>query len=164
MASGLKAKYDPPESVRELVKFLVAWPMTAAAIRPKIINPATGKPLSMPTFRKTFAVELETSVAMCGVAVRQNLHSIATLGKGPAAVSAAKVWLEFVERIPKATKSEISGPNEAPLAIQVDDVTNLSDDERAQRVAKLIAIAAQRKRDDSEDEDAEDGSDGEAAE
>ena len=157
MASGLKAKYTPTQEERERVKKMAAFRLKVDEMRQLVLNPATGKPLSDKTFEREFNRELSNGRAAISFDVKQNLARIASTGSSPAAVAAIKLWLTLIEGH-RNPNNEVTGANGGP--IQIEDVTKLSDDERAARVAAIIAGAAIRARKAAADDEAED--DGEA--
>lgn len=156
MASGLKAKYIATPDERERVEKLAAFGLTVDQSRQLVLNPSTGKPLSDKIFEREFRRELLIGRDAMGEKIRNNLARIASTGSSPQAVSAIKLYLTLIEGR-RNPDNEISGPGGGP--VQIEDVTKLSDDERAARVAAIIAGAAVRARRAIEDEEGHDGED-----
>lgn len=153
MATGIKTKYVPSQAERVRVEKLTAFGLTVQQARQLLINPATEKPLSDTTFERVFKRELNIGRDAMTEKIRGNLARIASTGSSSAAVSAIKLWLTLIEGR-RNPDTELTGPNGGP--IQVEDVTKLTADERAAKIAGILAAAALRARNASADADLDD--------
>lgn len=156
MAAGTKAKFEPTQAERDRVQKLTAFGMTVEQARQLVINNATGKPVSDKTFERVFRRELLIGRDATSEKIRGNLARIASSGSSPAAVSAIKLWLTLIEGR-RNPDNEITGANGGP--VQFEDVSKLSDDEKAAKIAAIIAGAALRMRKEIDVEDADTGGD-----
>lgn len=94
MARTGRPTFDPTEAQRETVRALLVCGVPHEQARLCIENSQTGKPLSLPTFRKAFAREIATGFADQLAAVAGNLYRIATAQNHSAStVQACIFWL-----------------------------------------------------------------------
>ena len=87
-------RFDPTPEQRHQVELLAAYGLTHREVREFILNPTTGKPVSLRTLQRCFSSELRTGAVRAEVAVAANLFRIATRRRGRAAVRAAIFWLK----------------------------------------------------------------------
>ena len=85
--------FEPSLENRHQVELLAAYGFTHREIREFIINPVTGRPISLRVLQDRFRQELAWGAVKAKAKVASNLYRIA-LGKGCAAVSACKFWLK----------------------------------------------------------------------
>lgn len=87
-----KPEFVPTKDQRTIVTMGVSSKMTERQLCSHIINPATGKAISVTTLRKAFKEELEEGEARMIAAVRSNLMQVALDKKHKGCVTAG-IWI-----------------------------------------------------------------------
>jgi hypothetical protein len=87
-------KFVPNADQVQIVTLMAGIGYTAEQIRAHIINPQTGKPISVDTLEKVFATILATAADKLTAAVAGNLYTIATSPTHKSAPTAAIFWLK----------------------------------------------------------------------
>jgi hypothetical protein len=123
-----RTKFIPTKAQSELVMQLAAFGLRHSDIC-LLIKDAKGKPISEPTMRKNFAVELDTGKLKANVKVAQTLYKKAIGGDTTSII----FWLKFQAGWKDTQRVELTGNGGGPI-----QSVNMTQDE-FREIAKTIA-------------------------
>ncbi|CAH0447589.1 hypothetical protein LMG10661_03656 [Ralstonia syzygii subsp. syzygii] len=107
-----RSAFKPTEEQRDLVMQLAAFGLRHSDIC-LFIRDAKGKPISEPTMRKNFAVELDTGKLKANVKVAQTLYKKALSGDTTSMI----FWLKAQAGWKDVQRVELTGADGAPVGL-----------------------------------------------
>lgn len=128
-----RGTFKPTEDQRDLVMQLAAFGLRHSEIR-LLIKGANGRPISEPTMRKNFAVELDTGKLRANVKVAQTLYKKAIAGDTTSII----FWLKAQAGWKDMQRVELTGNNGGP----VQSISTVTSDpiEAAKLYAQLMTL------------------------
>jgi len=135
--------FHPTPEDREFVKRSCAIGLTQKQLATGIINPITGKPISVDTLKKNFEDEIARGRILTNDKIMQTLYSHAFHGEEKTSLTAAIFLAKTVVGLRETSRVETTGANGG--AIQVDDVS-MSVGDKAAKIAALLHRASLRQR------------------
>jgi hypothetical protein len=136
-----KRPFVPSAADRSQVEALVAFGIPEADICRLIVNPATGKPIDCKTLRKHFRDEIDLGLTKAVAVVAGRLMN-ATKGTSATSVRAQEFFLKTRGRWRTTDNLELSGPGGGPIQ---SETSELSEEDKAAKLAAIMANAAKRK-------------------
>ena len=147
MSNRGRKPFEPTPADRAKVEALVAFGIREDDICRLIINPTTSGPIDGKTLRKHFRDELDLGTTKAIAVVAGRLMN-STKGTSATAVRAQEFFLKTRGRWRTTDTLELSGPGGAPIQ---SEVSELSPEQKAARLA-LVLAAARKRKDEAENE------------
>src|SRR6266446_1571667 len=107
-------KFTATDEHRAQVEALAAFGIPQTAMCRLVLNPRTGKPISVHTLERRFRDELELGLSKAIAAVASCLFELAT-NPGPSQPTAIIFWLRTRARWRETERIELSGVDGAPI-------------------------------------------------
>ncbi len=133
--------FEPTDEQRAYVEALTAFGIPQEHICEMVINNITGKPITKPTLEKYFASEIKLGLSKMISELANHLYTLGTT-PGPSQFAAIQFALRTRGRWRDINNIELTGKDGGP--IETADKTEYSDEERAIRIASILAAARAR--------------------